>query len=313
MKKNKEDIEELEIEEENEELEEEEEELEEKPKKRHILLNIFIFGFAIILSVVFYAKYVGTKGLIVKEYRVDSNILTTNFSGLKIIHISDLLYKSTVDKSDVRDLVNKVNELRPDIIVFTGDLVNKGAKMKLEDNEFLTEQLSLMHANIGKYAIYGDYDYDYKSYDSVMNDSGFKILSNSYEEIFYKTNDSMYIVGLPSSLKDKINLEEAFKFYDELNRKYTICLVHEGASIKYINDSTYEVDLILGGHSLNGSVVIPFYGGLFKDKNNYKYSEPYYSKGITNIYISSGLGTKVHDYRMFNKPSFNFYRLKAQS
>ena len=47
--------------------------------------------------------------------------------------------------------------------------------------------------------------------------------------------------------------------------------------------------------------------------NNYKYSEPYYSKGITNIYISSGLGTKVHDYRMFNKPSFNFYRLKAQS
>lgn len=313
MRKKKEDIEEEKLEEEVEETEDDEEEYVEEPKKRHIVLNTFIFLFAIVLSIIFYAKYVGTKGLIVKEYRVDSKILTSNFSGLKIVHISDILYKSTFDKSDMRDLVERVNLLKPDIIVFTGDLVIKGAKMKVEDNEFLVEQLSLMHANIGKYAIYGDYDYDYKSYDNVMKDSGFTILSNSYEEIFYKTNDSMYIVGLPSSIKDKVDLNEAFKFYDELKRKYTICLVHEGASIKYIDNSTYEVDLILGGHSLNGSVVIPFYGGLFKDKNSYKYSEPYYSKGITNIYISSGLGTKEHDYRMFNTPSFNLYRLKAQS
>ena len=39
----------------------------------------------------------------------------------------------------------------------------------------------------------------------------------------------------------------------------------------------------------------------------------YYEKGITNIYISGGLGTNEYKYRLFNKPSFNLYRLKAQS
>ena len=71
--------------------------------------------------------------------------------------------------------------------------------------------------------------------------------------------------------------------------------------------------MILGGHSLGGSVRLPFYGGLFIDENSYKYYDSEYKKGITNIFISSGLGTNKVGYRFLNKPSFNFYRLKAQS
>ena len=139
------------------------------------------------------------------------------------------------------------------------------------------------------------------------------MLNNSYEEVFYKTNESMYIVGLPSSIKEKVNIKDSFEFYSDENRKYTIVMVHEGKSIKYIDDSTYEVDLILGGHSLNGSVKLPFIGGLFVDEDSYKYHKEYYEKGITNIYISGGLGTNEYEYRLFNKPSINLYRLKAQS
>ena len=106
-------------------------------------------------------------------------------------------------------------------------------------------------------------------------------------------------------------MNDAFKFYDENNRKYVIVLIHDGNTIRYIDESNYEVDLILGGHSLNGSIVLPFYGGLFKDKYSYKYVNNYYSKGITNIYISSGLGTNDYKYRFNNKPSFNLYRLKS--
>ena len=90
-------------------------------------------------------------------------------------------------------------------------------------------------------------------------------------------------------------------------------LVSDGNTIKYLDESDYEVDLILGGHSLNGSVVLPFIGGIFKEKSVYKYYEPEYEKGITKIYISSGLGTKKYGFRFLNKPSFNLYRLKAQS
>ncbi len=282
-------------------------------KKSHKFLNFMILLLVIIILIIFYAKYAGTKGLVVKEYRVTSNILTENFSGLKIVHFSDLLYKSTVDKNDIKTLVNKINILKPDIVVFTGDLVNKNIKIKEEDTKFLIESLSQINAKIGKFAVYGDYDYSYKDYERVMNESNFKILNNTYEEIYYKTNDSMYLVGLPSSSKESVKIDEAFSFYTDNDRSYIIVLVHDGKTIKFIDDSTYEVDLILGGHSLNGSVVIPFYGGLFKDKLSYKYSKPYYKKGITNIYISSGIGTNKYGYRFLNKPSFNLYRLKSQS
>ena len=296
------------------EVKEEKKDKKEEPveKKSHKFLNFMIILVILITGVIFYAKYVGTKGLIVKEYRVESNILTSNFSGLKIVHFSDLLYKSTVTKEDVNALVEKINILKPDIVVFTGDLVNKNIKITTEDTNFLIEKLSSIYAKIGKYAVYGDYDYSYKDYEKVMSDSNFKILNNSYEEIYYNTSDVMYLVGLSVSSKESVKLEDAFKFYSDDKRSYTIVLAHDGKTIKSIDDSTYEVDLILLGHSLNGSVVIPYYGGLFKDSNSYKYSKPYYSKGITNIYVSSGLGTNKYGYRLFNTPSFNLYRLKAQ-
>lgn len=287
--------------------------METENKKTHKFLNFLLFIIILSLGLVFYSKYVGVKGLIVKEYRVESNILTENYSGLKVVHFSDLLFKSTVDRDDIKKLVSKINTLRPDIIVFTGDLVNKNAKLSNDDKEFLINSLTSMHASIGKYAIYGDYDYSFDNYESIMIKSDFKVLNNSYDEILYKTDDPLYIVGLPSSIKDTVKVSDAFSFYKDENRRYIICLVHDGNTIKYLDDSNYEVDLVLGGHSLNGSVVIPYYGPLFVDKNSGKYYQEEYTKGITKIYISSGLGTNKYNYRFNNKPSFNLYRLKAQS
>lgn len=278
------------------------------------IISIILFIILLISLLFLYAKYVGIKGLIVKEYRIESNILTSNFSGIKIVHFSDLIYKSTVDKNDVKELISRINELKPDIVVFTGDLVNKNKKYKNEDIEFLEEQLLNIEATIGKYAIYGDADYSFEDYKTIMEKAKFNILNNSYDEIFYKNNDSMFIVGLPSSSKEEVKFEEAFSFYKEdEKRKYIMVLAHDGKTIKLLDDTTYEVDLILGGHSLNGSVVVPYYGGVFLDDLADKYYQEHYSKGITDIYISSGIGTNKYPYRIFNKPSINLYRLKAQS
>lgn len=288
------------------------EEVKESHKGKIISIILFII---LLISLLFlYAKYVGIKGLIVKEYRIESNILTSNFSGIKIVHFSDLIYKSTVDKNDVKELISRINELKPDIVVFTGDLVNKNKKYKNEDIEFLEEQLLNIEATIGKYAIYGDADYSFEDYKTIMEKAKFNILNNSYDEIFYKNNDSMFIVGLPSSSKEEVKFEEVFSFYKEdEKRKYIMVLAHDGKTIKLLDDTTYEVDLILGGHSLNGSVVVPYYGGVFLDDLADKYYQEHYSKGITDIYISSGIGTNKYPYRIFNKPSINLYRLKAQS
>ena len=285
-----------------------EEEVIEK-KKSFRFLNILLFIVILSLGAFMYSKYLGVKGLITYEYRVDSDILSSNFSGAKIIHISDLLYGSSVNNDDLDRLVKKVNYLKPDIIVFTGDMVHSSYKMNDKSKDKLIETFKNMNATLGKYAIKGENDYnDY--YEDIIKNSNFTLLNNSYEKIYYKDNNYIYITGLPSMIKEDINLDDAFSFYSDENRKYTICLIHEGNIINKINDSDYEVDLILGGHSLNGSVIIPYYGSLFIPKESSDYYAHEYQKGITNIFISSGIGTLDYPYRFLNKPSINLYRLK---
>lgn len=301
MKKNKKEIKEV-----------EKEEIKIEHKFRNKLIRLFIFLVVIIILIVLYSKYLGTKGLEVKEYRIESNILSENFDGIKIVHFSDLFYNSTIKEEELKKVVKRINELKPEIIVFTGDLV-KGKTISKKDEEILINNLSELDASIGKYAIYGENDFDLEDYEYIMNTSKFTILNNSYEEIFYKNDKSIYLVGIPSSIKEKTDLDKSFEFYNDENRKYIICLVHDGKTIKYIDESDYEVDLILGGHSLNGSIVLPMYGGIYLDDYSYKYYDEMYTKGITNIFISSGLGTNEINYRLNNHPSFNLYRLKAQS
>ena len=60
--------------------------------------------------------------------------------------------------------ISEVSIKRPDIIVFTGDLVNKNVKLSNDDKEFLINSLTSMHACRGKYGIYGDYDYSFDNY-----------------------------------------------------------------------------------------------------------------------------------------------------
>ncbi len=287
--------------------------MEEVKKEKHIFLNVVIFIIICIALLFLYAKYIGVKGIKVKEYRIESSILTENFSGFKIVHFSDLLYKSTITKDDVKSLVDKINILKPDIVVFTGDLVDENIKLNTSDIDFLIESLGNINANIEKYAIYGDADFKLSQYEDIMEKSGFKILYNSYEKLYYKTNENIFIVGFPSSIKEQVDLSKAFEFYNDDERKYIIVLVHDGSTIKYLDNDNYEVDLILGGHSLNGSIVLPYFGGLFIDKYSYKYYDEKYERGITKIFISSGIGTNKYQYRFNNKPSINLYRLKAQS
>ena len=56
-------------------------------KDKHILLNIFIILFLILIVCFLYARYISTTGLIVKEYKVSSNKIPENFNGVKIVHI----------------------------------------------------------------------------------------------------------------------------------------------------------------------------------------------------------------------------------
>lgn len=70
-----------------------------------------------------------------------------------------------------------------------------------------------------------------------------------------------------------------------------------------------KYDLVLTGHSHGGQVRIPFIGKLYTPEGAKKYYDEYYKINNTDLYISSGLGTSMYKFRLFNRPSFNFYRI----
>ena len=71
----------------------------------------------------------------------------------------------------------------------------------------------------------------------------------------------------------------------------------------------YNFNLVLAGHSHNGQIRLPIYGAILTPKGAKKYYKPHYKIDNTDMYISSGIGNTVIDYRLFNRPSFNIYRL----
>lgn len=247
------------------------------------LIKIIIIIIFIITLTILYSRYIGTKGLKVNEYKITNSKIISSHNGLKIVHITDIHYKSTVFEKQLDILVNKVNEIKPDIIVLTGDIANTY-------DETLVKYLSKLEAFLGKYAISGEDDNDF---EKIIADSGFINLNNTYETIYYKDLKPIIISGTNDFTNDYNN--------------YSILLIHQPDDIDKINIDNY--DLILAGHSHLGQVRLPFIGGLFKYEGAKKYKEAYYKINNTDIYISGGIGTK-QKYRLFNKPSINLYRLK---
>ncbi len=283
---------------------------EQEPKKSHILLNIFIIIVILIIGLYLYARYVEPSKLIVKEYKISSENIPSNFSGIKIVHFTDLYWGNTTYDENLEKLVERINELKPDLILFTGNLAASNKNI-----EKLTERLSNLNASLGKYAVKGNKDYDI-DYDSIMSQSGFKILSNEYDLIYNEGLTPIYICGLNSSLKETVNLDNCLNYLETLeegiyNPKYKIIMVHEGDVTKKILKEDIKFDLILSGNSLNGTIDLPYYGPLFIPKGSKEYISPHYTRGNTEIYISSGIGTDKYPYRVFNPPSFNLYRLKS--
>ncbi len=96
-----------------------------------------------------------------------------------------------------------------------------------------------------------------------------------------------------------------------MDNLYTIVLTHEPDNTKKIINN--KPDLILAGHSLNGQIRLPLIGGLKKFESAKKYSNSKYKINDTTLFVSNGLGTTNQEFRLFNHPSINFYRLVKEA
>lgn len=281
------------------------------------MIKIFICITLLIIGLLLYSRYIGTKGIEIKEYKIVSEDIDDNFHGLKIVHLSDIHYGRITFEYEIKEMVKKINLTKPDIVVLTGDLIDKDTDLTGEMQDVLSEELSKIDATIGKYAITGNHDINFENWDLIIENSGFINLNDNYETIYKGENDYILLTGVSSSFYDPDSIDTKFdKVTDYLKElkddelpKYSILLIHEPDMIDNIDIDSY--DLILAGHSHAGQVRIPFIGGLIYPEYAKKYNDNYYEINDTKLYISSGIGTSTINFRFLNKPSFNLYRLTS--
>ena len=282
-------------------------------KKKHPIIKFIIIFILIIAAILLYSRFIATKGLVTKEYKITSSSIQDNFHGFKIVHISDVHYGRTTDKKDLNNMVKEVNLLKPDIVVLTGDLIDKDTKLDDILKGEISEALNSINANVGKYAISGNHDNNFSEWESIINDGGFKNLNDTYELIYNDGYTPILLAGLSSNLNNQIDITERYnKILEYSNNEnikelYKILLIHEPDYISNIDHSNFN--LILAGHSHNGQVRLPFIGGIILPNGAKKYYKEHYKINNTDLYISSGIGTSGISFRLFNKPSINFYRL----
>lgn len=274
--------------------------------KLHPSIKIISIITIIILVFLMYLRFISTSGLIVKEYKI-TNKNIGEYHGLKVVHFSDIHYKSTIDYEDLEKIVQKINYINPDIVVFTGDIFDKKLTYSDKDLNDLIKLFGTINASYKKYAISGDNDNkDY--YKKIINNSNFTDLNDNYDLIYSKNKQPILIAGISNgtnNVNEKLLKVNDYLLSDQANQLYSILLMHEPDNIKY----TSNFDLVLAGHSLNGQVKLPFIGGIRRMNGSKNYYDEYYKVNKTDFYISGGLGSTTVNLRYFNKPSINFYRI----
>ena len=266
----------------------------------------FLIGFVILIVLIFlYGRYVEPNTIRVKEYTLASSKITENINGFKIAHFSDLLYNERTTTKYLEKIVNKINETKPDIIIFTGDLIDKDYKISAEEQKALIKILNKLECSLYKYAIIGDNDKkNLDQYHNILEAIDFKLLNNAREYVFYKDINPLKILGLT----DSADIASIMVDEENITPLYTIALSHYPDDIEKITDNN-NIDLILSGHALGGVVRVPFIGPLIKKDGAKKYLDSHYKLNNSEVYTANGIGNESFNFRLFNIPTINLYRL----
>lgn len=260
---------------------------------------------------------------VVERQRIRFDHLPTSFKGLKIVQVSDIHSGSLDDKKAVEKGVQKINELSPDIVFFTGDLVNNIA----DEMEGMAEIFSKITAPMGVYSILGNHDYgDYHAWKSkeekavnlkklkeIHAEMGWRLLLNEHVSL-EKNGESIALIGV-----ENWGAKANFSRYGDLQKAYNGCEHHPFKILLSHDPSHWEaevcthfsdIDLMLSGHThgMQFGVEIP---GFKWSPVQYVYKQwsGLYAKGNQHLYVNRGFGFLGYPGRVGMLPEITFIEL----
>lgn len=272
---------------------------------------IFKFVSFIILTALVvggYSLWIEPDLLRVKEVVVYHSLVATN--PIKVVQFSDTHVGDFFTTDELQKVVDKINAQQPDLVLFTGDLIDNASQYEGSIDEIATI-LSKISAKSGKYAVFGNHDYGggaERFYEDLMESAGFEVLVNQSIDLnIHETEISLFgaddaLIGYYDAKQTMQGIRE-----DRLN----LLMLHEPDLAE--DFLSYPIDLAVAGHSHGGQVYIPFYGPLLTTALAEKYVRGSYDLGTsrgTTLYVNTGLGNTKVSFRLFNVPQITVLTIK---
>lgn len=239
----------------------------------------------------------------VRHFDIQINKPAKKLKELNIVAMSDIHLGTIIRNSTLEQLVEKVNNLQPDLILLPGDIVDEDVSSVMEQN--MAASLRKLKAPYGVFAVTGNHEYfgGVRKAVDYIEEGNVKVLQDSAVKI----EDVLYLVGRKDRTGKSFNdsrkpLNEIMNGIDKNDP--VILMDHQPFQLEEAEQN--GVDLQLSGHTHNGQL-FPF--NLITNKV-YEQSWGYLRKGQTQYYVSCGVGTWGPPMRIGNRPEIVQIRLK---
>jgi predicted MPP superfamily phosphohydrolase len=204
-------------------------------------------------------------------------------------------------------MVDRVNQLKPDMVVLTGDFVSYGPLPKSYARRHAgscAEILSKIECPL-RYAIMGNHDVmvGEKYVLGPLRENGIPVLLNEAVPL-ERERQRLWLAGLDSADQYKSRPQQAIP---RAGGEPTIVLAHEPDILPEI--AKYKVDLMLSGHTHGGQVRLPFWGAVVLPPLGKRYVEGLFRYGDTQLYVNRGIGTVGMPFRLNCPPEITVLTL----
>lgn len=271
--------------------------------KKLLILTAIIGAFA--LGFYFYFTSIGRVRAQVNEVFIVSSDIPPAFEGARIVQISDLHVRNEASLEMLENIVETVNWLNPDIVVFTGNLfLHNGLIFESR----VTSLLSNLDPKLTSIAVFGYHDIITQEHQErtsrVLQDAGFDVLINSSIEIFNQAPEGINIIGAAPML----DFEATNQLLDDVrDDRFNLLLM----SMPTFSAASIEraINLQLSGHCLGEQDLshelapcFQFYSGIYQFTDVLTLNV---SNGAARFHTLSGLmrGPSIDSFLLTPPPS----------